>query len=200
MATRIQIAGTTIEIANQGLLPTTAAAIMLSANNHLKASPTRWRWSQEVEKQAGSSYQDECAWLSRSAGPDGLHQGSAVVTGAGDLAATTPLRRVVQAITIHYDQTGKRRPATPAIVYRAVRAGLEKAEIYPIPAVATYLMAIRPGYGAGSDDQLADALFRAFVDHAAIAASVAQIIVCETDPARLALARRALTQRGPSVA
>lgn len=183
-----------IGVIQQDLLPAQVSAIMLSANNHLRASPTRWSWSQEVERRAGQAYVDECTWVSQSAGPDGLVPGSAVVMGAGALAPGSRLRFVIQAVTIRYDRSGSRQPATPQIVYRAVRSALEKAEIFHVDTIATYLMAIRPGYGAVSDDLLADALCRALVDHAAIAHSIQEILICEADPGRFALAEQALSK------
>ncbi|MGH2460935.1 MAG: hypothetical protein ACRDIY_18925 [Chloroflexota bacterium] len=192
--TRVQIGETTIEIVAQNLLQMTTPAIMLSANNNLRTSPIHWSWSQEVEKRAGSTYREECSWVSRSAGPTGLPQGCAAVTGAGALSTSTSLRWVIQAITTHYDNHSNRRPATPEIVYQAVRAGLEKAEVFRIDAVATYVMAIRKGFSSASDDQMAEALFRALFDHAAVASSLKCLMVCETDAARLATAVTAMNR------
>lgn len=114
------------------------------------------------------------------------------MTGAGILASTTPLRWVIQAITIRYDQQKNRTPATPEVVYRAVRAGLEKAEVYRIPAVATYLMGLKPHYRTAPEDQMAEALFRAMLDHAMIATSTHHLRICEDDPSRLDLADQTL--------
>jgi hypothetical protein len=41
---------------------------------------------------------------------------------------------------------------------------------------------------------LADALCRALVDHAAIAHSIQEIVICEADPSRFELTTRALGQ------
>src|SRR5712692_5423995 len=123
MEAHIQIGKTVIEVVAQDLLHALVPAIMLSANNELQANPTRPSRSLDVERQAGRAYREECEWLSAAGGPGGLHQGSAVVTGAGELALTTPIRWVIQAVTIHYDKNKHRTPATPAIVYGAVRAG-----------------------------------------------------------------------------
>jgi len=192
--TSLQIGATRVEIVNVGLLDANTSAIMLSANNKLKASPKRPSWSQEVEKRAGSMYLEECAWLSRSASSQGLSPSTAVVAGAGDLARTGPVRWIIQAITIRYDDHGRRVPATPEIVYRAVRAGLEKAEIYHIGMVATYLMAVRPAYATAPPNEMSEALFRAVLDHAAIASSVELVSICETDPSNYLLAQGALNK------
>jgi O-acetyl-ADP-ribose deacetylase (regulator of RNase III) len=164
---------------------------MLSANNNLKAGSG---WAKEVEKRAGSMYLEECKWLSRSAGLQGLSQGTAVVAGAGDLARTGPVRWIIQAITIGYYNDGQRVLATPEIVYRAVRAGLEKAEIYHIGEVATYLMAVRPAFATAPPGEMSEALFRAVHDHAAIASSVELVSICETDPSNYLLAQGALNK------
>jgi O-acetyl-ADP-ribose deacetylase (regulator of RNase III) len=189
--TSLQIGATRVEIVNAGLLEANTSAIMLSANNKLKAGSG---WSREVEKHAGSMYLEECAWLSRSAGSQGLSPGTAVVAGAGDLARTSPIRRIIQAITIRYDNNSQRVPATPEIVYGAVRAGLEKAEIYHIGAVATYLMAVRPGFATAPPEEMSEALFRAVLDHAAIASSVKLVSICESDPSKYLLAQGALNK------
>jgi O-acetyl-ADP-ribose deacetylase (regulator of RNase III) len=188
-----QIGTTRVEVVNAGLLETDAPAIMLSANNGLRANPTRPSRSLDVERRAGPTYHEECAWLSRSAGLEGLKTGTAVVMGSGDLGQNGPIRWVLQAVTIHYDQNKKRTPATPEIVYHAARAGLEKAEIYRIGAVATYLMATRPDYRTASPDEMAEALFNAILDHAAIASSVEVVRICETDPTNHQMAQRALS-------
>jgi O-acetyl-ADP-ribose deacetylase (regulator of RNase III) len=190
--TIVQIGTTRVEIVSEGLLATNAPAIMLSANNGLRANPTRPSRSRDVEQRAGPAYHEECARLSRSVGLEGLKTGTAVVMGSGDLGQNGPIRWIIQAVTIHYDQNKKRTPATPEIVYRAVRAGLEKAETYRIDTVATYLITIRPDYRTAPADDMAEALFRAVLDHAAIASSVQLIRICEPDLANYQMAQRVL--------
>lgn len=194
--TSLQIGATRVEIVNAELLEANTSAIMLSANNKLEAGSG---WALKVKKRAGSMYLEECAWLSRSAGLQGLSQGTAVVVGAEDLVRTSPIRRIIQAITIGYDENNRRIPATPEIVYRAVRAGLEKAEIYHIGEIATYLMAVRPAdakgpFATAPPDEMSEALFRAVLDHAAIASSVKLVSICETDPSNHLLAQEALNK------
>ncbi|MBI4491360.1 MAG: hypothetical protein HY690_01015 [Chloroflexi bacterium] len=189
----VTIGRTTIEVLAGELLDQPVEAILLSANNGLKANQTKWSWSREVEQRAGAAYTAECRDVVAAAGTNGLAQGSAVVTGAGCLAHHRELRWILQAITIGY-RPGQRAPATPAIVYGAVRAALERAETFRVASVATYLMAIRPGYGAPSPEALAGALMRALLDHAAVATSVQRVVVCESNQSRLDLALSALEQ------
>lgn len=60
--------------------------------------------------------------------------------------------------------------------------------------MATYIMAIRQGYATGPNEQMAEALFRALFDHAAITTSIERLVVCERDPARFDLAVYAMSK------
>jgi O-acetyl-ADP-ribose deacetylase (regulator of RNase III) len=168
-----------------------AEAIILSANNTLKAGSG---WPYEAELKAGPSYIRECQELARSAGPNGLARGTAVVTSGGQLRRDLANRRIIQAITVVYGPGGNRTPADTGTIYTAVRAGLEKAEVYRASSVATYLMAQQPGYGASSPDDLALSLCLALLDHAAISSSIRRLMICEED--QRAFVRAATALRG----
>ena len=184
-----------VEVVKGRLIDQSVAALVLSANNLLQAGGG---WSLEVEKVAGRAYRHECRDLA-AVGPGGLALGSAVVTGGGKLAQGELRRCVIQAITTGYvadsrpaDQ--RRIPATPGVLYAAVRAALEKAELYRMDSVATYVMVQRPGYATRPPGEMAETLFRALLDHAAIASAVQRIVVCEEKDAAVADAQAALAR------
>lgn len=176
------VGNTIVGVAQAHLFQAGAEAILLSANNGLRTSKVRPSRARDVEQNAGPNYEVECQRLVAAAGPDGLPVGSAWVTTGGALAMGRTNRWVIQAVTIHYDAQGGRTPATPQVIYKAVRAGLEKAELIRANSVATYLMAQSPGYGTPTPDAVALELCQALLDHAAIAASVQRLMICETDP------------------
>jgi O-acetyl-ADP-ribose deacetylase (regulator of RNase III) len=177
-----------IEVIRGRLVDQPVAALLLSANNRLANRTGR---SLDVEHAAGPTYAAECR--DRAAGgSEGLPLGSAVVTGGGQLAAGSYRRWILQAITIGDRSDNSRIPATPGIVYSATRAALEKAELFRIDTVATYLMAQRPGYATRPPDEMAEALCRALRDHAAVAVSLTRILLCEEDATAVARATQAL--------
>ncbi len=177
-----------IEVTQGRLVDQPVAALLLSANNQLNAGSG---WSLECERLCGPGYCAECREVAAAAGREGLPRGSAVVTGGGKLAQGGRRRWILQAITIRYEPDGTRVKASPRIVYRAVRTALEKAELFRIESVATYLMVQKADYRNGTADEMAEALFRALVDHAAVASSVKRIVVCAADAAEEARARQA---------
>lgn len=177
-----------IQVVRGNLIEQPVAALLLSANNRLAAGSGR---SLAVEGLAGRAYVAECRALA-ALGPDGLPLGSAVVTSGGKLVLGGHRRWILQAITVGYRADRSRIPATPGILYGAVRAALERAELLRIDAVATYLMAQRPGYATRPADEMAEALCGALLDHAAVAASVRRIILCEQAAADVARATKAL--------
>ncbi len=77
-----------------------------------------------------------------------FHKGSAWLTGGQgtEFILTAGKCRVIQAITIRYFN-GQPIRATPEIVYHAARAAFARADAGLINSVATYLWAIRDGYG-----------------------------------------------------
>jgi O-acetyl-ADP-ribose deacetylase (regulator of RNase III) len=177
-----------IEVVQGRLAEQPVAALLLSANNRLANRTGR---SFDVEQAAGPSYVVECRDRAAGCG-DGLPLGSAVVTGGGRLAAGSYRRWILQAITIGYRSDNSRIPASPGIVYSATRAALEKAELFRIDSVATYLMVQRAGYATRPPDEMAEALCRALLDHAAVAVSVARIVLCEEDATGVERATEAL--------
>ena len=184
-----------VAVAQVGLLHAGAEAVMLAANNNLRASwdPNHWSWSQAAENAAGPAYLNECPRIVAAAGRDGLEQVDAVVTGGGYLTNGRTNQWVIQAVTIHYTN-GHTTPATRQIVYKAVRVGLEKAEAFHAGRIATYLMVQRPGYGVQLPEPLALSLCEALLDHAAVATSVQRLMICETDPQLHGRALEALDQ------
>lgn len=187
--------GAEVVVEQIDLLAGPTASVILSANNNLRASATRWSWSQEVETRAGAAYVAECERIARAAGTEGLAQGTAAATSAAGLTSRGGPTLVLQAVTIRYDRHGQRHGASPEVVYAATRAALEKAEIFGADSVATYLMGIRPGYSAGaSTDSLADAHCLALLDHAAISRMIRRIAIRESDPRRVGLATAALAR------
>ncbi len=71
---------------------------------------------------------------------------------------TAGKRQVTQAITLWYFNHVRIR-ATPEIVYHAARSALPVADQASPETVATYLWAIREGYGTAHPAQTAEALF-----------------------------------------
>jgi len=170
------VGATTIQVSDGNLLTQPVAAIMISANNHLNGQSS---WAKDIRLAAGPRYEAECRRLVAATGARGFHQGTAVVTGGYQMARGNDRRWVIQAITIAY-QDGHRVRATPDIVYAATRAALEKAEVFQVPSVAAYLMAARyPDYATSPAIAMAEALCYALLDHAMIAVTVRQIILCE---------------------
>lgn len=190
---QIVVGGAVIDVVDGDLLAQPVEALMISANNLLRGKSS---WAGKVRMRAGLAYEAECRELARSHGTDGIGQGRAAVTGGYELARGNLRRRIIQAITIAY-RGNARQKATPEILYRATRAGLERAEIYRVSSVATYLMAARPQYATRPPDDMAETLARALIDHAASASSVTQVVICEhNEPAdtfdRVGTAARAL--------
>jgi O-acetyl-ADP-ribose deacetylase (regulator of RNase III) len=185
---RERIGRTSIEVIAGDLLEQEVGAVMLSANRQIKAGSG---CALAVEQRAGRGYLAEMERMVRTAGPEGLARGGAAVMSGGAHRGGEIRRWVLQAITMEY-RHGQRVPATPEVVYGAVRAALEKAEAFRMPSVATYLMVQRPGYGSARPEVMAEALMEALVDHAAVATSVRRIVVCETDAVKLTRAVEAL--------
>lgn len=162
---------------------------MVSANNGLIGGSSR---AKDIALAAGPGYETECAEVAGSFGSDGIPQGRAVVTGGYRLAQGNLRRRIIQAITIAY-HNGARVKATPEIVYRAARAGLELAETYHIASISTYLMAARyPCYATRQEAEMAEALCRAVIDHAGIAVSINRVVICERRPPAVPIDRVSL--------
>ena len=91
---------------------------------------------------------------------------------------------------------GQRIRATPEIVYRAARSAFALADDAGIESVATYLWAIRDGYGTARPADTARALVNAAADHGADAVNLRRIAICElsSDHTRYWLAVEALLQ------
>jgi O-acetyl-ADP-ribose deacetylase (regulator of RNase III) len=173
---KIVVDSMVIEVVVGDLLTQPVEAVMISANNWLRGKSS---WAGKIKAKAGPAYDAECQELSQSYGPRGISLGRAVVTGGYGLAHGDLRRRIIQAITIAYPGNPRVR-ATPEILYRATRAGLERAEFYRVSSVATYLMAARfPDYATKPEQVMAEALCRALIDHAASASSVIHAIICE---------------------
>jgi O-acetyl-ADP-ribose deacetylase (regulator of RNase III) len=131
-----------------------ASAVIVSANSHLR---TATGGAHEVTRVAGSRYAAACAELLQGH-PDGLPQGSAWLTGepGEEFGLTVGKRKVLQAITIRYFNGGPIR-ATPEIVYHAARSAFAVADEAGIDSIATYLWAIRDGYGTARPAEMAAA-------------------------------------------
>ncbi len=138
---------TTVVVSDGYFMVEPAAAVIVSANSHLK---TATGGAHDVSRVTGPEYQRACTELLQFH-PDGLPQGSAWLTGsAGEgFALTAGKRQVIQAITLRYFNNERIR-ATPEIVYHAARASFAVADGAGIDRVATYLWAIRDGYGTAS--------------------------------------------------
>jgi len=104
-------------------------------------------------------------------------------------------RKVIQAITLRYVD-GEPIRATPEIVYHAARSAFAQADGAGIDSVATYLWAIRDGYGTARPSEMAAALVNAAADHGAEAVNLGRIAICEqsSDQKRYWLAVEALLQ------
>jgi O-acetyl-ADP-ribose deacetylase (regulator of RNase III) len=170
-----------------------AAAVILSANSHLQ---TASGGAQDVTRVAGAAYQQACAALVHGR-PDGLPQGSAWLTGTPgeEFVLTAGKRQVIQAITLRYFNHERIR-ATPEMVYHAARSAFAIADEAGIDSIATYLWAIRDGYGTARPAEMASALIRAAIDHGTAAVNLRRIGVCEqsSDHDRYWLALEALLQ------
>jgi hypothetical protein len=92
--------------------------------------------------------------------------------------------------------SGDRIRATPEIVYHAARSAFAVADDAGIDSVATYLWAIRDGYGTARPAQMAEALVQAAADHGVEAVNLRSIVICEqiSDPSRHRLAVEGLFQ------
>lgn len=184
----VTLGAVSVEVVDHDLLADPAPALLVSANNRLTARSGR---AAVIGRQGWPGYAAECQRLSSAAGPAGVPRGTAVIArGAPDPAA--PHHWIIHAITLAYDHHDRRVLATPEVVYGAVRAGLEKAELFQAGAVATYLMALRDGYHAASLDLMAQACCEAIVDHAGIARAVRRIAICEPKEEHPYLARDTL--------
>jgi O-acetyl-ADP-ribose deacetylase (regulator of RNase III) len=172
---KIVVGDVVIDVVDENLLDQPVEAIMISANNLLRGKSGR---AKDVKKAAGPIYEAECSELADAFRPAGVPQGTAVVTGGYNLAQGNVRRRVIQAITIAYHSSVQTK-ASPEILYRATRAGLEKAELYRVTSVATYLMTARAGYATHPEAVMAETLCRTLIDHARIARSVNHIVIAE---------------------
>lgn len=161
-------------------------ALLVASNNQLRPDLRRWSWALEVQQRAGQAHVAECQARVRAAGEAGFAPGQATITGAGLLAAAGPCRWVLHDITTGA-QERDRTPATPDVVYGAVRRALELAEVFHVSRVATYPMAGWPGDVAPAP-ALLEALCRAVAGHAAISGALQRIIICDQDAGHLDLA------------
>jgi hypothetical protein len=97
--------------------------------------------------------------------PDGLPQSSAWLTGGeATYDLTAGRRKVIHAITLRYFNSQRVR-ATSEIVFHAARAPFAIADQARIDSIATYLWAIRDGYGTVRPAAMASALITAAADH-----------------------------------
>jgi O-acetyl-ADP-ribose deacetylase (regulator of RNase III) len=123
----------TIAVSDAYFLVEPAAAVIVSANSHLR---TASGGAHDVTRIAGLNYQAACAALLRGHG-DGLPQGSAWITD-GEFTLTAGKRKVIQAITLRYVD-GEPIRATPEIVYHAARSAFAQLDSAGIDSAATYL-------------------------------------------------------------
>jgi O-acetyl-ADP-ribose deacetylase (regulator of RNase III) len=183
----------TVAVSEAYFMVEPAAAVIVSANSHLR---TASGGAEETARVAGHEYERACAALLQGH-PDGLPQGSAWLTGAASdsYKLTAGRRGIIQAITIRY-VNGQRIRATPEIVYRAARSAFALADDAGIESVATYLWAIRDGYGTARPADTARALISAAADHGVDAVNLRRVAICElsSDHARYWLAVEALLQ------
>ena len=112
-----------------------------------------------------------------------------------EFTLTAGKRKVIQAITLRYFN-GERIRATPEIVYHVAVSGFAVADEAGIGSIATYLWAIRDGYGTARPAEMAAALARAAADHGGDAVNLRRIAICEqsSDHNRYWLAVEALLQ------
>lgn len=127
-----------MNVVAESLLTLEAEALILSANKRLNGGSGL---SAAVER-AGPTFMAERDRIVPTGPSNGFFRGTAVVTSSGNLAAGRLRRRLIHAITIKYEH-GHRLPTTPEIVYAAVRDALDRAEVYGIGSLGTYLMATR---------------------------------------------------------
>jgi O-acetyl-ADP-ribose deacetylase (regulator of RNase III) len=183
----------TVAISDSYFMAEPAAAVIVSANSHLQ---TATGGAHDVARVAGLAYQSACAGLLQGHA-DGLPQGSAWLTGGQDseFVLTAGKRKVIQAITLRYFN-GERIRATPEIVYHAARSAFAVADAAGIGSVATYLWAIRDGYGTARPAEMAASLVRAAADHGTVAVNLRRIAIWEqsSDHNRYWLAVEALLQ------
>jgi O-acetyl-ADP-ribose deacetylase (regulator of RNase III) len=178
----------TVAVSDSYFMAEAVSAVLVSANSHLQ---TASGGAHDVTRVAGPAYAAACAALLEGK-PEGLPQGSAWLTGQGaDFTFTAGQRKVIQAITLRYFD-GERIRATTEIVYHAARSAFAVADQAGIDSVATYLWAIRDGYGTARPAEMASALVRVAVDHEPHASSLRRIAICEqsSDRARYMLGRR----------
>jgi O-acetyl-ADP-ribose deacetylase (regulator of RNase III) len=183
----------TVAVSDAYFMLEPATAVIVSANSHLQ---TATGGAHEVTLIAGPDYKRACTALV-AGHTDGLPQGSAWITGspAEEFTLTAGKRIVIQAITLRYLH-GQRIRATPEIVYHAARSSFAVADEAGIDSMATYLWAIRDGYGTARPAEMAAALVRAPADHGADAVNLRRIAICEasSDPNRHLLAVESLLQ------
>ncbi|MSQ43655.1 MAG: hypothetical protein EXR45_05540 [Chloroflexi bacterium] len=193
-ARAVTVGNLTITVVAENLLTLEAEALILSANKRLNGGSGL---SAAVERAAGPSFVAERDRIVPTGPSNGFFRGTAVVTSSGNLAAGRLRRRLIHAITIKYEH-GHRIPTTPEIVYAAVRDALDRAEVYGIESLGTYLMATRTArvgeapWATAPRDIMATALVRAVLDHARIANHVRTVTICETEPERFDMAWEAL--------
>jgi hypothetical protein len=77
-----------------------------------------------------------------------------------------------------------------------VRSAFAVADETGIESIATYLWAIRDGYGTARPAQMAEMLLRAAADHGPESVNLGRVVICEqaSDPRRYPLAMQALLQ------
>jgi hypothetical protein len=101
-----------------------AAAVIVSANSHLK---TATGGAHDVTRVAQPGYAAACTALLQGHA-DGLPQGSAWLTADGaEFTLTAGKRKLIQAITLRYFDHERIR-ATPEIVYHAARSAFAMAD------------------------------------------------------------------------
>ena len=193
-ARAVTVGNLTVNVVAESLLTLEAEALILSANKRLNGGSGL---SAAVERAAGPTFVAERDRIVPTGPSNGFFRGTAVVTSSGNLAAGRLRRRLIHAITIKYEH-GHRLPTTPEIVYAAVRDALDRAEVYGIGSLGTYLMATRTArageapWATAPREVMATALVRAILDHARIANHVRTVTICETEPERLDMAWEAL--------
>ena len=193
-ARAVTVGNLTVNVVAENLLTIEAEALILSANKRLNGGSGL---SAAVERAAGPSFVAERDRIVPTGPSNGFFRGTAVVTSSGNLAADGWRRRLIHAITIKYEH-GHRIPTTPEIVYAAVRDALDRAEVYGIGSLGTYLMATRTArageapWATAPREVMATALVRAILDHARIANHVRTVSICETEPERFDMAWEAL--------
>jgi O-acetyl-ADP-ribose deacetylase (regulator of RNase III) len=166
----------TVAVCDAYFMAQPADAVIVSANSHLR---TASGGAHDVTRVAGARYAAACSELLHGHA-DGLPQGSAWLTGSpGEkFGLTTGKRQVIQAITLRY-VNGEPIRATAEIVYHAARSAFAVADEAGIRSIATYLWAIRDGYGTARPAAMTIALVKAAADHGASAVNLQRIAICE---------------------